>query len=31
VTGTDADLRRLPLNQAKNLLRKFGVAEDDVS
>ena len=30
VTGTDADLRRLPLNQAKNLLRKFGVAEDEI-
>lgn len=30
VTGTDADLRRLPLNQAKNLLRKFGVSEEDV-
>lgn len=30
VTGTDADLRRLPLNAAKNLLRKFGVAEDEV-
>ena len=30
VTGTDADLRRLPLNQAKNLLRKFGVPEDEI-
>ncbi|RWS29199.1 transcription initiation factor TFIID subunit 1-like protein [Leptotrombidium deliense] len=30
VTGTDADLRRLPLNAAKNLLRKFGVAEDEI-
>ena len=31
VTGTDADLRRLPLKDAKNMLRKFGVAEADVS
>lgn len=30
VTGTDADLRRLPLNQAKNLLRKHGVPEDEI-
>lgn len=30
VTGTDADLRRLPLNQAKQLLRKFGVPEDEI-
>ena len=30
VTGTDADLRRLPLNQAKQLLRKHGVAEEDI-
>ncbi|KAI1299211.1 Transcription initiation factor TFIID subunit 1 [Halotydeus destructor] len=30
VTGTDADLRRLPLNQAKQILRKFGVPEDEI-
>lgn len=30
VTGTDADLRRLPLNQARNLLRKFGLPEDEI-
>lgn len=30
VTGTDADLRRLPLKDAKNLLRKFGVPENEV-
>lgn len=30
VTGTDADLRRLPLNQAKNILRKNGVPEDEI-
>lgn len=30
VTGTDADLRRLPLNQAKALLRKFGVPEEEI-
>lgn len=30
VTGTDADLRRLPLNQAKQLLKKFGVPDDEV-
>lgn len=30
VTGTDADLRRLSLNNAKALLRKFGVPEDEV-
>ena len=31
VTGTDADLRRLNLKDAKNLLRKFGLGEQDVS
>ena len=31
VTGTDADLRRLNLKQAKQLLRKFGISEEDVS
>ena len=30
VTGTDADLRRLPLKDAKNLLRNFGVPEHEV-
>ena len=30
MTGTDADLRRLSLNNAKALLRKFGVPEDEV-
>ncbi|XP_077286335.1 TATA-box binding protein associated factor 1 isoform X2 [Arctopsyche grandis] len=30
VTGTDADLRRLSLNDAKALLRKFGVPEDEI-
>ncbi|XP_064482007.1 transcription initiation factor TFIID subunit 1-like isoform X2 [Ornithodoros turicata] len=30
VTGTDADLRRLSLSNAKQLLRKFGVPEDDI-
>ena len=30
VTGTDADLRRLSLKDAKNLLRKFGVPESEV-
>lgn len=30
VTGTDADLRRLSLNNAKLLLRKFGVPEEEV-
>ena len=30
VTGTDADLRRLPLNKAKDLLRKFKVPEEDI-
>ena len=31
VTGTDADLRRLNLKDAKQLLRKFGVNEAEVS
>lgn len=31
VTGTDADLRRLSLNDAKALLRKFCVPEEEVS
>ena len=30
MTGTDADLRRLSLNNAKALLRKFGVPEEEV-
>lgn len=30
MTGTDADLRRLSLNNAKALLRKFGVPEDEI-
>ncbi|XP_033126972.1 transcription initiation factor TFIID subunit 1-like [Anneissia japonica] len=30
VTGTDADLRRLNLKSAKQLLRKFGVAEEEI-
>ncbi|KAB0390955.1 hypothetical protein E2I00_017210, partial [Balaenoptera physalus] len=29
VTGTDADLRRLSLKNAKQLLRKFGVPEEE--
>ncbi len=31
VMGTDGDLRKLKLSKAKNLLRNFGVAEDEVS
>ncbi|XP_041357029.1 transcription initiation factor TFIID subunit 1-like isoform X3 [Gigantopelta aegis] len=30
VTGTDADLRRLNLKDAKNLLKKFGVPESEI-
>ncbi|XP_015251265.1 PREDICTED: transcription initiation factor TFIID subunit 1 isoform X3 [Cyprinodon variegatus] len=30
VTGTDADLRRLSLKNAKQLLRKFGVPEEEI-
>lgn len=30
VTGTDADLRRLSLTNAKNILRKYGVAEEEI-
>ena len=30
VTGTDADLRRLNLKSARNLLRDFGVTEAEV-
>ncbi|XP_022251880.1 transcription initiation factor TFIID subunit 1-like isoform X3 [Limulus polyphemus] len=30
VTGTDADLRRLSLSNAKQLLRKFGVPEEEI-
>ncbi|GFY78151.1 transcription initiation factor TFIID subunit 1 [Trichonephila inaurata madagascariensis] len=30
VTGTDADLRRLSLSNAKQLLRKFNVPEDEI-
>ena len=31
VTGTDADLRRLSLNNAKGLLKEYGVPDDEVS
>lgn len=31
VTGTDADLRRLSLHNAKNLLRQYGVPEDEIA
>ncbi|KAJ8028294.1 Transcription initiation factor TFIID subunit 1 [Holothuria leucospilota] len=30
VTGTDADLRRLNLKQAKQMLRDFGISEEDI-
>ena len=30
VTGTDADLRRLSLKDAKTLLKKFGVQESEI-
>lgn len=30
IVGTDADLRRLSLNNAKALLRKFGVPEEEI-
>jgi len=30
VTGTDADLRKLSLKDAKQLLRKFGVPDNEV-
>ncbi|KAK2720741.1 transcription initiation factor TFIID subunit 1-like isoform X2 [Artemia franciscana] len=30
VSGTTADLRRLPLNEARGILRKFGVPEDEI-
>ena len=30
VTGTSADLRKLPLAEAKEMLRQFGVPEDQV-
>lgn len=30
VTGTDADLRKLSLKDAKQLLREFGVSEDEI-
>lgn len=30
MTGTDADLRRLSLNNAKALLRKYGVPEEEI-
>lgn len=30
MTGTDADLRRLPLQRAKDLLRKFKVPEEEI-
>ncbi|XP_059084202.1 transcription initiation factor TFIID subunit 1-like [Tigriopus californicus] len=30
VTGTDADLRKLPLKDARNILRKNGVPEDEI-
>eukprot|EP00794_Sanderia_malayensis_P006794 gene6794-7559_t len=31
VTGTDADLRRLNLKNARNLLRDFGVSEEEIN
>ncbi|CAG0880440.1 unnamed protein product [Cyprideis torosa] len=31
VTGTDADLRRLPLHDAKGILRKYGVPEVEIN
>lgn len=31
VTGTDADLRKLSLKDAKQLLRDFGVKDDEVN
>ena len=31
VTGTDADLRKLPLEKAKSILRECGIPEDDVN
>jgi len=30
VSGTTADLRRLALNEARGILRKFGVPEDEI-
>lgn len=30
VTGTDADLRRLSLKQARQVLRDFGVSDEEV-
>lgn len=30
-SGTDADLRKLKLKHAKNVLREFGVSEDEIS
>ncbi|XP_077971618.1 transcription initiation factor TFIID subunit 1-like [Styela clava] len=30
VTGTDADLRRLSLTNAKNILRKYGVPDEEI-
>jgi transcription initiation factor TFIID subunit 1 len=30
VTGTDADLRKLPLKDARNILRKNGVPEKEI-
>ena len=31
VTGTDADLRRLSLNNAKGLLKEYGVPDEEAS
>ena len=31
VTGTDADLRRLSLKDARKVLRNFGIPEEEVS
>ena len=30
-SGTDADLRKLKLKHAKNVLREFGVSEEEIS
>lgn len=30
LTGTDADLRRLSVNKAKDLLRKFSLPEEEI-
>ncbi|OAF68529.1 hypothetical protein A3Q56_03685 [Intoshia linei] len=31
VTGTDADLRKLPLKKAKDILRNYGIPENEIS